>query len=135
MSERAQSGAVVFPKLPQLPLDAFKEGAQRGLVKQFNEKLAQWYEQVNGRISLGDQLGSWSGHIDGERLVVLTAAVNVDFPVAHNLGRIPCGYIVTRAGDADFGLAQLDTTPAATANLIWFQSGAAVGTRYEILVF
>lgn len=137
---REASGVKPLPRLPQLPLTPFTTEEQRKAVVDFNERLTQWFEQLNGRLSLGDRLNAWSGHLDGERLVAFSAGDDgsgkgTDFPVRHNLGRIPTGYIVTMNGSDTYPLGQAAATPAATVDLIWFRSLSPVGTRYEVLVF
>lgn len=137
---RQPSGVKPFPRLPQLPLEPFVDERQRAVVVQFNERLAEWFEQINGRLSFGDRLNAWSGHLDGERLIAFSAGDDglgkgVDFPVSHNLGRVPSGYIVTKNGSDTYPLGQAPATPAANENVIWFRSLSAAGTRYEVLVF
>ena len=127
---RRPSDAKAFPRL-QLPAAGFAPEAQAS-VSEFNKNAETIHDQLNGRISLGTSVGAWSGHIDGE-IIRVTAPVtgSTHFPVTHNLGRIPVGFLQL-SGD---GLERSNTSPAHTKSQLWLQNTRAAGTRYLILVF
>jgi len=101
-------------------------------VSNFNHAAEDLHGQLNGRLSFGTGPGLWSGHLDGEILDVTSPGADRDFPVAHNLGRIPIGWIPL-SGD---GLTRLNSTPGHTKTLLWVHSitAATAGFRLRILV-
>jgi hypothetical protein len=109
----------------------FPPEAQAG-VSEFNRAADAMQTQLDGRISMGTGPGLWSGHIDGEILDVRSPGASRDFPVAHNLGRIPVGWLPL-SGD---GLMRLNSTPGHTTKLLWVHSSttATAGVRFRILV-
>lgn len=112
MSERRVSDVTEFPEIPSVP------------------ELLSWYSKLNGRISFGSRPNAWSGHLDGEWLDVFVPAANVDFPVAHHLGRVPFAWFVADGGD----LTRLASTPANNASQVWLRSTSPAGSLFRILV-
>lgn len=133
---RNPGSAKEFPQLPGLKPEAFPDPAT---ATKFNSGLAAYYQQLNGRISVGTPeslegfSSAWSGHLDGELVWVTTTAQNADFAVAHGLERVPLGWI-TLSPESPEPLHRLSSTPANTSSFLWVRSAAAVGTRYLILV-
>ena len=125
---REQSKVQPFPLPPRLPAGLFPG------VEEFNKALRAWYEQLNGKLSLGTQFGAWSGHVDGELIELTTKVSATDFATPHNLGRVPVGVILLLS-DADTWLFRLASTPAHTDSFVWFQTNAAAGAVFRILVF
>lgn len=122
-----------FP-LPQLPLDAFEAGPQREAVKKFNSQIKEWHDTLNGGLSLGTGFNRQAGHVNAELIAVTVTASAADFPVAHNLERVPFA-VIQLISESAFPLTRATSTPAHSNALLWFQTAAAVGTRYWILVF
>lgn len=130
---RNPSAADQFP-LPTLTPEAFPE-EQRETVRAFNKLLHEWFDRLNGRISLGTGFNKHSGHLDGELIEVFTTATGaVDFPVAHNLERVPVG-VFQLVSESASPLSRDPATPANSETLVWLRSAAAVGTKFWILVF
>ena len=134
---RNPGGADEFPQLPQLPPDIFPGEAQK-TISAFNEATNEYYQKLNGRISLGtleslETKGSaWSGHLDGELIKVTVPAANANFAVPHRLERIPLGFIVLDMTSAS-PLHRLDSTPAHTTKFLWMRTAATAGSRFLIL--
>lgn len=130
---RKNSQARELAQLPQLPPAAFPD-AYKPVIEEFNKRLREWYLQVNGGLSFGTGPGH-SGHLDGEIIDIVTPAANQAFPVVHNLGRVPVGYITldVESGTAGLSLSRQDSTPGHSPTQLWVRSGVA-GTKYRILV-
>lgn len=125
---------LVAPSLPLLDAEVFTEDRQRQAVKRFNSQIQEWFNLLNGGVSLGTGPG-WSGHIDGEIVDVETSVgAGVDFGIPHNLGRIPVGFILLAATAAG-GLISPQATTAHTDTMLMVQHQGVVGDRYRIMVF
>lgn len=120
---RRPSDAKPFPRLT-MPSGVLPSGAP------FNRDAEVIHGQLNGRISLGTKMNAWSGHLDGELIEFTAPSANTDFPVTHNLGRIPLGWLPV-SGD---GLSRLNSTPAHTVRQLWLRSSSA-GRRFRVLAF
>jgi hypothetical protein len=120
---RRPSGAKQFPRL-QLPAGTLPPGSA------FNQDAEQLQSQLNGRISLGTKVNAWAGHLDAEIIQITAPSAGSDFPVTHNLERIPLGWIPL-SGD---GLSRVNSTPPHNTKQLWVRAAAA-GTRYLLLVF
>lgn len=129
---REPSDATQFPAIPALPPGAFPEPF-RPTVEAFNLALAEWYDRINGRISLGNTRDTWSGHVDGETITIVVPQSNVDFAVVHNLERMPLGFLTLEANSAS-PLHRLESTPANSERLLWMRTAAAAGSRFLIWV-
>ncbi len=130
---RNLSHADPFP-LASLDPGVFPEGAAREEVRKFNTQLRDWHTRLNGSISLGVAFDENAGHLDAELITFTNPVSAADFPVAHNLGRLPVGVIPLVSETAN-PIQRLATTPAHSETLLWFQTAAVVGVRYWILVF
>jgi hypothetical protein len=112
----------------------------RTAVEAHNRILEEWYEKINGFISLGTPEGMvtnrrmHSGQIDGEFIDFVVPATATDFPVVHGLGRVPLGFIEIGPGAED-RLHRVAATPAHTSDQLWVRTSAAAGTIYRIWVF
>ncbi len=135
---RNPGGAEEFPQLPPLPTSAFPEDVKK-TVAAFNANTEEYYQKLNGRISIGtpeslaERTSAWSGHLDGELIKVTVPAQNADFAIAHNLERVPLGFLPLDGTSAS-PLHRLATTPAHTSQFLWVRTAAAVGSRFLILV-
>lgn len=137
---RNPSDVTEFPPLPGIPTEPFSDGV-RPAVESFNRVAQEWYQKLNGGIGLGGPDGvsvgngrAWSGHFDGEILTVVVPEADADFPVTHQLNRIPLGFIEIDQ-TAEERLHRLETTPGHTTTQLWLRSAAAAGTRYRIWTF
>jgi hypothetical protein len=86
----------------------------------FQRMLRKIYEQlarvVNGQISFGDGVNEFSDNIDGVWANTTTpVGANTDFTIAHNLGRIPNGWLVVNQ-DAN-GVYFLGTVAPTTTEI------------------
>jgi hypothetical protein len=114
---RRQSDVTEFREVPSVP------------------ELYEWYAKLNGRISLGSRPNSWSGHLDGEWIDVVVPAANTDFPVTHNLGRVPMAFFQCDLGTDAGPLRRNAATPAHTVNQLWVRTTSAAGSTFRIWVF
>lgn len=125
---------ILPPSLPLLDEEAFTEDRQKRAVKRFNTQLQEWFNILNGGLSLGTGPG-WSGHVDGEIIdVEARVGVGVDFGIPHNLGRIPVGFILLGSTVAG-GLISPQATTAHTDTMLMVQHQGVAGDRYRIMVF
>ena len=90
-------------------------------------KLAQ---VVNGQISFGD--GTDSDNIDGVWISTTSNAIaNAEFPVTHNLGRVPAGYLIMSKDD--LGIIY-DGTTSWTDSTLYLRCNVA-SMNFKVFVF
>ena len=93
-------------------------------LQSLNSDLDKLYLAVQGRIRFGDGTDGTPGeNIRGEWQVIAdSGTANTEFAVAHTLGAVPVGYIVTKISNA--GVVYLGTTSWTSTN-IYLKSSAA----------
>ena len=83
---------------------------------------------LNGRMSLGDATVSSSraGNLDAVYVKVVSPGANVEFPVKHELGRIPSGFEVVFRDKA--GIVYASRQGSWTTRVIFLKCSAATTT-------
>jgi hypothetical protein len=93
---------------------------QWSMLNQYWQRLAKI---INGQIGFGN--GVLSDNIDGAWANATTGAANTDFTLAHNLGRLPVGYLLAKS---DVGTVIYDGSIPATKTQITLKATGAAAT-------
>lgn len=97
-------------------------------LKNHEHVLDRMHDILNGNICIGSMDNATftesPGNIDNKHVSLnVTVAINTEFSVTHNLGRIPTGFHVVRTGMS--GLSLFDSGTAWTTTKIFLKSNIA----------
>lgn len=119
-------------ELPRVQLPSVVDGEADPLPTVLFRKLQEIINLLNGRLTFGTGVsGSRSGHIDGQWILLLSGGANVEFPIAHGLGRVPVEVFVGIPDKAS--IIYTARRESWTKDTIFLKSSAAA-TTVKILV-